>query len=325
MRGAMGFLDEKARRAHKRRNILHSVLLLAGLGAVLAVSAVLMWGWSGILWAGVSIGLLLIIAPRVPPEIVMRMYRAREVDPRRGGDVIAVLAELSRRAELPRMPRLFVIPSVTLNAFAVGSREDAAVAVTEGLVRALNMRELAGVLAHEVSHIRNNDLWIMGLADIVSRFTQALSYTAVLLAAMNIAAMATGLVVISWGAVLILYLASLASSLLQLGLSRAREYDADLEGALLTGDPDGLISALNKLERYTGRFWEDIMLPVPGRRVPQPSVLRSHPTTEERVARLKALKPRPTRLAGEDVLPTLFPAAGLPIAAPRYRWPGVWY
>jgi heat shock protein HtpX len=321
----MGFLDEQARRAHKRRNVLHSVLLLAGLGAVLAVSAVLMWGWSGILWAGVSIVLLLIIAPRVPPEIVMRMYRAREVDPQRGGDVIALLAELSRRAELPRMPRLFVIPSVTLNAFAVGSREDAAVAVTEGLVRALNMRELAGVLAHEVSHIRNNDLWIMGLADIVSRFTQALSYTAVLLATLNIAAMATGLVVISWGAVLILYLAPLASSLLQLGLSRAREYDADLEGALLTGDPDGLISALNKLERYTGRFWEDIMLPVPGRRVPQPSVLRSHPTTEERVARLKALKPRPTRLAEEGVFPALFPAAGLTIAAPRYRWPGVWY
>jgi heat shock protein HtpX len=321
----MGFFDETARRAHKRRNFLHSVLLLAGLGAVLAVSAVLMWGWSGILWAGISIGLLLIIAPRVPPEFVMRMYRAREVDPRRGGDVIAVLAELSRRAELPRMPRLFVIPSVTLNAFAVGSREDAAVAVTEGLVRTLNMRELAGVLAHEVSHIRNNDLWIMGLADIVSRFTQALSYMAVLLATLNIAAMATGLVVISWGAVLILYLAPLASSLLQLGLSRAREYDADLEGALLTGDPDGLISALNKLERYTGRFWEDIMLPVPGRRVPQPSVLRSHPTTEERVARLKALKPRPTRLAGDGVLPALFPAGSLTIAAPRYRWPGVWY
>ena len=95
-------------------------------------------------------------------------------------------------------------------------------------------------------------------------------------------------------ALLMLYLAPSIGSLLQLGLSRTREYDADLEGAYLAGNPRGLVSALRKLERYQGRFWEDLAFPVPGRRIPQPSLLRSHPTTEERVERLLALEGRPT-------------------------------
>jgi heat shock protein HtpX len=113
-------LDEATRREHKRRNLLHSALLLGGLGAVLGLSAWLIWGWVGILWAAVTILLVLSLAPYVPPQAVMRMYRAREVDPRFGGalgDIITVLAE---RAELPARPRLFVIPSTTLNAFATG-------------------------------------------------------------------------------------------------------------------------------------------------------------------------------------------------------------
>src|SRR5690606_19447438 len=137
------------------------------------------------------------------------------------------------------------------------------------------------------------DLWVMSLADAMSRFTQALSTLAVILASFNILGMLAGVIFVSWWAILVLYLAPLVSSLLQLGLSRAREYDADLEGALLTGDPDGLISALAKLERYTGRFWEDLMFPVPGRRVPQPSLVRSHPRAEDRVARLRGLAARP--------------------------------
>lgn len=255
----------------------------------------------------------------------MRMYRATEVHPRSAGQIGRILEILSERAGLRKRPRLFVIPSSTLNAFATGSPDNANIAVTAGLLRTLNLRELAGVLAHEVSHIRNNDLWVMGLADAMSRFTQALSTLAVILASFNIMGMLVGVIFVSWWAILVLYLAPLVSSLLQLGLSRAREYDADLEGALLTGDPQGLISALAKLERYTGRFWEDLMFPVPGRRVPQPSLLRSHPSTEDRIARLRELERKPT-------LPPIIieeePLVGpwqTVVVAPRLRWPGLWY
>ena len=321
------FLDEAARRAHKRRNLLQSALLLGGLEAVLALSAWLIWGWVGIIWAAGTVLLVLSIAPHVPPHAVMRMYRAREVDPRFGGllnDIVTILAE---RAELPALPRLFVIPSATLNAFATGQPRQAAIAVTEGLLRCLTAREIAGVLAHEISHIRNNDLWVMGLADAISRFTASLSYVAVLLALFNGFGLLTGEEYVSWWAVLVLYVAPTVSSLLQLALSRAREYDADLEGAWLTGDPIGLASALRRLERYTGRFWEDLMFPVPGRRIPQPSLLRSHPTTEERVARLMQLdarRLRPVIHVGDEPLLSLFSSS--PIAMrPRYRWPGVWF
>jgi heat shock protein HtpX len=321
------FLDEATRREHKLRNLVQSALLLGGLGALLAIAAWLVWGWVGILWAAAAILVVLSLAPHVPPQAVMRMYRAQEVAPHQGGplgDIVTILAE---RAELPARPRLFVIPSATLNAFATGRPEHAAIALTEGLLRCLTVRELAGVLAHEISHIRNNDLWVMGLADAINRFTTSLSYVAVLLAIFNGFGLLAGELYVSWWAVLVLYLAPTVSSLLQLALSRAREYDADLEGAWLTGDPVGIASALRKLERYTGSFWEDLMFPVPGRRIPNPSLLRSHPSTEERVARLLQLDPRSTRpLIGlvDEPLRSLY--GGEPIAMrPRYRWPGVWY
>jgi heat shock protein HtpX len=126
-------------------------------------------------------------------------------------------------------------------------------------------------------------------------------------------------------ALLILYLAPSIGSLLQLGLSRTREYDADLEGAFLTGNPRGLASALQKLERYQGRFWEDFAFPVPGRRIPQPSVLRSHPTTQERVDRLLALEGRPALPPIEVGSQPLAAFAGAAALRPRTRWPGVWY
>lgn len=320
-------LDDNTRRAHKLRNSLHSLLLLVGIGAVLGVSAMLVWGLAGLFWALLAVGFLVFFAPRLPSETIMRMYRASEVHPRAAGQVGRLLDIISERAGLERRPRLFVIPSTTLNAFATGSTDNASIAVTAGLLRTLSLRELAGVLAHEISHVRNNDLWVMGLADAMSRFTQALSTLAVILASFNIMGMLAGVIFVSWWAILVLYLAPLVSSLLQLGLSRAREYDADLEGALLTGDPEGLVSALAKLERYTGRFWEDLMFPMPGRRVPQPSLLRSHPRTEDRIARLRELAPlpKPPPIVVEDEPSFAIPPWQTAVLAPRVRWPGVWY
>ena len=285
-------LDDARRREHKTRNQLHSALLVGGLGLVTAFSAWLLWSWTGVLVTLVWIAALYVFAPRLPPEMIMRMYRAQRIDPQHGGQIAYIVDELARRAELPATPALYVIPSMTLNAFATGTPGNAVIGITEGLLRRLSLRELAGVLAHELSHVRNNDLSVMALADVMTRFTQVLSYLAVILAIFNLPAWLLGDSDISLSALLLLYLAPTIGSLLQLGLSRTREYDADLEGAELTGDPRGLASALEKLERYQGHFWEDLMFPVPSRRIPQPSLLRSHPPTEQRVARLLALENR---------------------------------
>jgi heat shock protein HtpX len=320
-------LNEQARRAHKRRNVIHSVLLFTGISVVLAASLLMLFGPLGLVWSALMIAALFMLGPRIPPEVVMRMYRARAVDPRAGGQIIDIVDALAQRAELPARPRLYVIPSMTLNAFAAGTPDHAVVGVTEGLLRRLTMREIAGVLAHEMSHVRNNDLWVMGLADAMTRFTQVLSYFALFLATLNLLGALSGEQYAPWLAILLLYLAPTISSLLQLGLSRTREYDADLEAAELTGDPLGLASALRRLERYTGYFWEDLMFPVPGRRVPQPSVLRSHPATEDRIKRLVDLEARP-QLPAEMIaeLPTTSLVGFGPIEMrPRYRWPGLWF
>ena len=321
-------LNPSAEQAHKRSNLLQTAAILAGMCALVAVSAGLLWGFAGAAVACGIVGLLAFCSPQIPASVVMRLYKGQRLDAGSPNQLNHITNALSERAELQHRPEIYIIPSLTLNAFATGTKRRPAIGITEGLLRQLSLRELAGVLAHEVSHIKNNDLRVMGLADLMSRFTQILSYTAAILAIVNVLSLIfAGEFTYNWFGIGLLYLAPAISSLLQLGLSRVREFDADLEGASLTGDPEGLASALEKVEGYTGHFWEDLMLPVPARRVPLPSMLRSHPTTEQRVARLQELdlnRAYPQIVIREEPMISM---VGLgPIAMrPRYRFPGIWY
>jgi heat shock protein HtpX len=322
------FLNPERLAEHRRRNLLQSALLVAGMSAIVMLSSSLIWSWAGALGAGVFVAILALVGQRVPPEAVMRLYNGVPVDGRHGSQLLRLVEVLADRAELARHPRLFVIPSTTLNAFAAGTPSNAAIGITEGMLRRLDLRQLAGVIAHEMSHIRNNDLRVMAMADALTRFTQVLAYFGLLLAFLNIPLILMGFDTFSWGAILLLYLAPTLTSLLQMGLSRTREYDADLEAIGLTGDPAGLASALGALERYHGRFWEDLMLPVPARRIPHPSLLRSHPATADRIARLRDLEGRSWQARpitiGEEPLFTLV-GHGPAGMAPRHRAFGLWY
>lgn len=321
-------LDPEVLHAHRQQNQLHTFALLLGISAMLALPVGLIWGTVGIVVAGVVVIAMYFVARSTPPGLIMRAYKATRVAEQSGTQLSQIVAVLSQRAALPATPMLYIIPSLTLNAFATGSRERAAIGVTEGLLRKLSMQELAAVLAHEVSHIKNNDLGVMAIADIASRLVQGMSYLAVFLVGANVLTMIIdGEPKISWLAIIVLYVAPLLSSLLQLGLSRAREYDADLEAAQLTGNPAWLASALQRLERHTGVFWEDLTMPVPGRRVPQPSVLRSHPATADRVARLQELAVTstvpPILIRDEPFVSVV--TASLIEMRPRYRFPGIWF
>lgn len=285
-------LDKDLAHAHRLRNILHSVVLVAGIGGITAFGAYLLWGSGGVVGTFIAIMALILFGPRASTEMVMRLFRAEPLDPRRGAALHEIIAELARRANLPAAPKVYIVPSRILNAFAVGTPDKSSLAVSSGLLETLTDRELIGVLAHEISHIRNNDIWIMGLADMLSRLTQLMSTMGMLFLFYNAVAQALGgALALPWSVALMLYLMPAASSLLQLALSRAREYDADLEAAQITGDPDGLASALARLEQHQGRMWED-MLPS-GRRIAIPSVLRSHPASEDRIRRLAELKLNP--------------------------------
>lgn len=323
-------LGGKALGGVSRPNLWHVALLVLGFFVLVTIPTVLLWGMAGLIAAAVLLALVWPLAVGMPPEAVMRLYQATRL-PRDDSQLSSLVDVLSYRADLPRRPDLYVIPSMTLNAFAAGSRERSAIAVTEGLLRRLSLAETAGVLAHEMAHIRNNDLLVMGLADVITRVLQLMSYAALGLALFNVLALVRGEDTISWWAVLFLYLAPALSSLLQLGLSRAREFEADRTAVALTGDPAALASALRRLETYTGHFWEDLMFPVPARRVPQPSLLRSHPETEDRILRLSALdsgREEPPRHAPlvivEQPMMSLV-GYGPGDMRPRYRWPGLWF
>lgn len=315
--------ETEAQTVTTTRNLFQSVILVGGIGAVMALCAYVLWGRSGVTWAFVLIGILLLISPRIAPEIIMRMYGARRVGPAEGAPVLRLIDELAKRAGLPVAPQLYVIPSPIINAFATGVQSNSLLAVTQGLLNRLDGRELVGVLAHEMAHIQHNDLWIMSLADTMSRFTHFMSMLGVLLFIFSLPATFFGGQPFPLLGILLLYFAPTISSLLQLGLSRSREYDADLEGARLSGDPEALASALQKIEQAQGRIWETILLP--GRNVPVPSILRTHPPTEERIRRLRDYREPPR----QPLQVAAAPLAGLHFvpqrAAPTYHLSGLWY
>lgn len=282
-------LDRLAQNRNRLLNAVHTWLLAGGSLLLLGVTAWAFAGWTGIVWATLFGGLSLLAVSRASPAMVLKMYKARAVTRAEFPQGVDLVAELARRAGLPSAPRLHVVPSRLLNAFAVGRRDDAAIAVTDALLQRLTLRELAGVLAHEVSHIAHGDIKVMALADVVSRFTALMSTVGLFSLFFNLVAILGGMAPqVPWIAIFVLLASPTVGGLLQLALSRTREFAADLGAATLTGDPDGLASALAKLERWQGRMWEAMVLP--GGRTPVPSVLRSHPRTEDRIARLMALK-----------------------------------
>ncbi|MER2537211.1 MAG: zinc metalloprotease HtpX [Rhizobiaceae bacterium] len=301
---------------HRLLNMLHSWMLAAGSLLLLGVTAWAFGGWSGIVYALIFGGVSLALARRVSPHMVLSMYKARPLARAEFPAGFAIVEELARRAGLPSAPSLHVVPSTMMNAFAVGRRDDAAIAVTDALVRTLSARELAGVLAHEMSHIAHEDVRVMAFADMVSRFTSFMSTVGLFSLVLNLFGFAGGYEAqVPWLAVLVLMAAPTVGGLLQMALSRTREFDADLGAVALTGDPDGLASALTKLEKAQGRLWESLVLP--GGRIPDPSVLRTHPLTADRVARLMALKPAGGQAGA--AFPAAAPAVRRPSLVPRVR------
>ena len=297
-------LDAAGQRRHKLRNLLQSALLLAGMVGLLTVCGWLLFGPDGILGVALGAALALVFGRGVSPRMVLRAYGARTLVPDQLPAVFDVLGRLTGRAGLARTPRLFYIRSVLPNAFAVGDREDAVIALTDGMLRRLDLRELAGVLAHEISHIRNRDLWLMSLADLTGRLTRVMTLLGLGLLVVDLPLWLGGRAHPPALLIVLLLLAPQLTMLLQLALSRAREFEADLDAVGLTGDPAAMISALVKLEHAQQGLWEQILMP--GYRLSEPSLLRSHPPTAERIARLEALY-------GRAAAPSAVVAAASPV------------
>lgn len=193
---------------------------------------------------------------------------------------------IALRAGIGRMPRLFLVPSPIPNAFTLGGRDAASIFLTHGLLARLNRRELEGVIAHEVSHIVNNDLFLFRMVELVRQVTTLMSRLGWLLLLFALPFLLVAGSSVPIGLLLALIAAPMVSLVLQLALFRTREFNADIGAAELTGDPRGLASALYKIEHLDDGVWS-ILLPVP-RRTESP-LLRTHPATADRVRRLERM------------------------------------
>ncbi len=318
-------IDPKLVVKHKVLNLFHSVLLLFGMILLLSFLGWAIAGKEGIKWMIFLGCLMLIFGPRVSPNIILFLYGARPLSKEELPVVFDIIYELSKRAKLEHVPRLYFIPSQIPNAFTVGIKSNAMITITAGLLENLELREIIGVLAHEISHIQHNDIWIMNLSDIISRLTSIFSLTGQLLLILNLPIIVMTNYQIPWLPILILIFAPTMSTLLQLALSRTREFDADLGAAILTGDPEGLARALAKMEKCQSNIFSKIFFP--GYKDPYPSLLRTHPKTEERIKRLMSLvKTEPIHAPLYNVSEYFIPDYLLKVAQrPKWRIGGIWY
>lgn len=230
-------------------------------------------------------------------RMVLAMYRAREVSAAEAPELHAMVRELAETAKLP-MPRVCIIPDRQPNAFATGRNpRHAVVAVTEGILEALDRRELRGVLAHELGHVKNRDVLLSTVAAIlasaITTVANVLSFGAMFGGTRDDDSPGSAL-----GGLVLILVAPIAALLIQLAISRSRELSADETGARLTGDPESLARALIALDRSAHRI-------LPAHAQPATASLfivnpfgaldratrwfSTHPSTEERVARLRAL------------------------------------
>ncbi|MEM7629413.1 MAG: M48 family metalloprotease [Planctomycetota bacterium] len=224
-------------------NNFKTVLLLGGLmGLFVAVGS--MWGTGGMIMALLFGGAMNLVAFFFSDTIAIKAMRGRELTPETGGGLYAMVAELAQRAELP-MPRVYLCPQQAPNAFATGrSPKRGAVAFTQGAIDLLDERELRGVAAHELAHIKNRDTLISAIAATVSGVLAFLAQWGLWLGMGN--RQTNPLVMI-----VVVIVAAVGAAVIKAMISRSREFVADAQGAAIAGTPEGLMSALRKLDAYS--------------------------------------------------------------------------
>jgi heat shock protein HtpX len=279
-------------------NWLKTTLLMAAIVALFGAVGMLLGGALGMLVALVLGGAMNLWAYWNSDQMVLRMYHAQEVGPADAPQFYDIVAELARRAQLP-MPKVYLIDAAQPNAFATGRNpEHAAVAATTGILRMLSARELRGVMAHELAHVKNRDILTSTLSATVAGAISALAQFGLFFGGDR---ERPNLVM----QLVLMILAPLAASLIQMAISRAREFAADRGGAEISGDPEALASALRKIEahargtpletadRHPETAQMMIINPLSGGDLA--GLFRTHPATEQRVARLLELARRGIR------------------------------
>jgi len=277
-------------------NWLKTAVLMAAIVALFGAIGGMLGGAQGMLMALLFGGAMNIFAYWFSDSMVLRMYNAQEVDEASSPYLYNMVRDLASRAELP-MPRVYIIDEDQPNAFATGRNPDhAAVAATRGILQMLTARELRGVMAHELAHVKHRDILISTISATMAGAISALANFAMFFGGRD----EHGRPGNPLASILVMILAPLAASLIQMAISRSREFEADRGGAEVCGDPDALADALIKIDAYargipmaaaqahpeTAQMM--IMNPLSGGGIA--GLFSTHPSTEERVARLRSMR-----------------------------------
>ncbi|TMG83343.1 MAG: zinc metalloprotease HtpX [Betaproteobacteria bacterium] len=274
-------------------NWFRTGLLMAAIMALFGVVGAVLGGGQGMvvaLFLGLGMNLW---AYWFSDSMVLKLYRAREVDASSAPQLVQIVSELTQRAGLP-MPRVYLIDETQPNAFATGRNpEHAAIAATSGILQLLSGRELRAVLAHELSHVKHRDILTSTITASIAGAISTLAHFGMFFGGRDSDQRNPVL------AILVLILAPIAAMLIQLAISRGREYEADRGGAELSDDPRALADALVKIDRYAKGLpleaaeehpaTAHLMIINPLHGGGLSSLFSTHPPTEERVARLLAL------------------------------------
>ncbi|MGB8147372.1 MAG: zinc metalloprotease HtpX [Azonexus sp.] len=277
-------------------NWVKTAMLMAAIMALFGVVGGMVGGRSGMLLALVFGGAMNVFSYWFSDKMVLKMYNAQEVDESSAPQFYGMVRDLAQRAGLP-MPRVYLIDEQQPNAFATGRNpEHAAVAATTGILHLLSARELRGVMAHELSHVRHRDILISTISATMAGAISALANFAILFGGRS----DDGRPANPLAGIAVALLAPLAASLIQMAISRSREYEADRGGAEISGDPDALADALGKIQMHAeGRIplgpaeahpeTAQMMILNPLSAGGIKGLFSTHPATEERIARLRAM------------------------------------
>jgi heat shock protein HtpX len=268
--------------------------LMAAMTALLGAIGGFVGGQSGLVMALLFAGLMNVFMYWNSSKMVLRMYRARVVDRAQAPELFEMVDRLRQRAGLP-MPTVAIAPHDQPNAFATGrDYEHATVCVTEGLLKLINRDELEGVIAHELAHIKNRDMLLQTITATMAGAISMLGQMALWFGGRDERGNSNIV-----GALAMFIVAPLAASLIQMAISRQREFKADAVGAEICGKPLALASSLQKLEAYAKRIPMDVapaaaplamVNPLSAMRGGFSSWFSTHPATEQRVARLQAMR-----------------------------------
>ncbi|MBP7501366.1 MAG: zinc metalloprotease HtpX [Aquabacterium sp.] len=279
-------------------NMMKTAILMAAITALFMAIGAMIGGRSGMMLALVVALGMNFFSYWFSDKMVLKMYNAREVDETSAPRFYAMVRELAQRAQIP-MPKVYLIDEQAPNAFATGRSPDhAAVAATTGIVNVLTDRELRGVMAHELAHVKHRDILISTVSATMAGAISMLANFAMFFGGRDSEGRPSNPI----AGIAVAILAPLAASVIQMAISRAREFEADRGGAEISGDPAALASALDKIHRYaqgiplhaaeahpeTAQMM--IMNPLSGGGLR--GLFSTHPATEERVARLMEMARR---------------------------------